>query len=289
MKNMKNTNLLIFVIALLLIGGCDNGPEPIPAYIHVEPFIVNVNNNQGTDKAQIRDVWVSDPNGFLGAYELPATFPVIGNGPTTLTLDPGIVENGISVTPGWYQLLQRTQVVVDLQPNVTDTIQPVTQYDPRVTFHYIEDFDNSNSLNVYFDTAATLTVETTDVGAFEEKSAIFTVTEDEPQLEVATLQRMNLPTEGDQVFIEVHYKNESILEIGLVGYRSTSIEPVQTYFIALNPQEEWNKIYINLTDQLIASADDIDEFQILFGTNLPAGQTSSTIQIDNIKVVSMTD
>lgn len=288
---MKKSNFYFFVIALLSIVGCDNGPEPIPAYIHVEPFVIGGNPDfVGSNfEPQIRDVWVSDPDGFIGAYELPATLPIIGNGLTTLTLDPGILENGISATPGWYELLQRVEVEVDLAPNQTDTIRPNTTYDPRVQFHYVENFDNSNSLNVYFDTASTLIVETTATGALEGNSATFTVTEDEPTMEVATLDRLDLPTEGDRAFIELHYKNESILEVGLVGYRSTSAEPVQTYFIALNPQQEWNKIYINLMDQLVASADDIDEFQILFGTNLPTGQTSSTIMIDNIKVVSMVD
>jgi len=291
---MKKIKFYLFVIVLLFIGSCDLDKEPIPAYIHIKPFIVdvNTNGNQGTKEQQITDAWVSDieTGDFLGVYELPATLPIIADGNTKLIIAPGILENGIRVTPNMYSLLTEYEVEINLAPNVIDTIQPTTQYDSRVIFHYIEDFEaNNNSLNEIIDT--TISIETDffeDPFAFEGSSIGFVLDEDNPKMEVAT-SSMELETKGDLTVMEMHYKNEGVLQIGLLGYTNINSSPAKTYFFALNPQSDWNKIYIDLTNQLVAHGSQIKHFRILFGTQLPAGQTTSTYLIDNIKVLELPD
>lgn len=285
---MKKGNLYFFVGLLLLIWSCDGEEEPIPAYLYIKPFDVSVNNNQGSAASKITDVWLSpEQEGFLGAYELPALIPILAEGSTKLLLDPGIKENGISSTPGIYPFLERYEVTVDLVPGQTDTIQPTTQYDnePLVEFPLVESFDNNNILTIYLDTTSNALVSTTGTNAFEGKSAKFTVDETNSSIQVASVQRMRLPKEGRTVFLEMHYKNDALLEVGLVGYRDGSNTPIKSFFIALNPRSDWNKIYINLTDELIASAADINEFQILLGARLQDGDASATYLIDNLKVL----
>lgn len=280
---MKKINLLAFVI-ILFFGSCDTTKEPIPAYVHIKPFtVITDNSNQGTSESKITDVWFTpEKEGFLGMYELPATIPVLAEGPLNLLLDPGIKLNGISSTPNIYPFFKRFEIEVDLAPNEVDTIQPVTSYDSRVKFDYIEDFETSNTLTVKLDPDQNISISTPD-GGLEGKAAKFTVTESDPLFEIASSDRMELPTLGDPVYLEMHYKNESLLQVGLVGYRNNT--PISTYIVALNPSDEWNKIYIELTQNLISVASDITEFQVLLGAQLQAGQTSSTFYVDNIKVM----
>lgn len=280
---MKNLNLFAFVI-VLFFGSCDIAKEPIPAYVHIKPFtVITDTGNQGTNKSKITDVWfIPEREGFLGMYELPATIPVLAEGPLKIFLDPGIKLNGINSTPDIYPFLQRYEVEVDLAPNEVDTIQPVTSYDARVKFDYIEDFETSNTLTINLDPDQTISVSTPD-GGLEGKAGKFTVTESDPLFEIASSDRMELPTLGDPVYLEMHYKNESVLQVGLVGYRNNT--PISTYIIALNPSNEWNKIYVELTQNLIAVASDITEFRLLIGAQLQEGQTSSTFYVDNIKIM----
>lgn len=290
---MKNINIYIFAIALLFIGGCEGDKEPIPSYIHVMPIQLETNNNQGTDDASaFPDVWVTlKQEGFLGNYELPATIPLLASGNTDVFLDAGIKLNGIKNTPDIYGVLNRLELVVDLQPNEVDTIYPIFTYSPDVVFPYIEDFEGSNSLNVILDTNIVTNTSLTTDGAFDGgKSVTFMVDEDNPIFEVATLTKMELPTgTQDQIFLEMHYKNEGLLEVGLVGYETGGTTANVAYFIALNPKSEWNKIYINLTNELINVNPNLTEFQIVFGTRLPEGVTSSRFHIDNIKVLYRED
>ena len=293
---MKKIELYLFVITLFFIGGCDLQKEPIPAYLHIKPFTLNVdsNGNQGSNKQpQIMDAWVSEAESgdFLGVYELPATLPIIANGNTNLIIEPGILENGIRVTPNIYKFMTRFETSVDVTPGEVDTIQPITQYDSRVIFHYVESFDNNNSLNVVLD--SNIMINTDFVlpqdGAFEGNSIGFVLDEDNPKMEVATLGQMELPTAGDVAVMEMHYKNEGVLQVALLGYEDNNPTPVLTYFFALNPQSDWNKIYIDLTGQLIDYGIRFKKFRILFGAQLPDGATSSTFLIDNIKVMEFPD
>lgn len=299
---MKKVNFYILAIALLFIGGCDREKEPIPAYIHVDSFGVTTdsNGNQGTAASQITDVWVSlKTEGFLGVYELPNTFPVLAEGKTTFFLQPGIKTNGISSTPDIYPFFEDQEVEVDLVAGETHTIALNTQYRSSVKFEYLENLDGSNSLSVFPDTNAIVEVERVDMtmGAFEGRSARFILDEDHPRIQVASSTLMprdnpatttveGLPLQGgSSIFLEMHYKCEGLLQVGLVGYKSGSTTPIRSFFIALNPKSEWNKIYINLTDELLNTNDELENFQILFGANLPEGQTSSTFYIDNLKVL----
>jgi len=284
---MKNLYLFTIVIVLFFCS-CDTTKEPIPAYIHVKPFIVDVslNGSQGTGASDIRDVsFFPEQEGFLGTYELPATIPVLLEGSKKLLFDPGVRLNGINATPTIYPFLKRYEIDVDLSPNQVDTIQPITSYDPRVKFEYLEDFDNSNTLTVKLDTAQVNSVSTTADGRFgdEGKSARFVVNEANPFFQIASLEKMKLPKQGDFVFMEMHYKNESLFQVGLVGYKNNN--PITTFIIALNPSSEWKKVYIELTQDLISVDNTITDFQVLFGAQLQSGETSATFYLDNIKVM----
>jgi hypothetical protein len=290
---MKKIELYAFVMVLLFIGSCDLDKEPIPAYIHIKPFDLDINSNQGTKEQQLTDAWISsaETGDFLGVYELPATFPIIADGNTDLIIEPGILENGIKVTPNIYKFMTRFETSVDLAPGEIDTIQPITRYDPRVIFRYQEDFNSNNSLDLVIDTSIMINTDSFSAqeGAFEGSSVGFVLDENNPKIEVATSTQIELPTEGDVVVMEMHYKNDGILQVALLGYEDNNSTPVLTYFFALNPQSSWNKIYIDLTGTLIQYGTRFKTFRILFGAQLPQGQTTSTYLIDNIKVMEFPD
>ncbi len=292
-KIMKKIELYFLVVILITMVSCDLQKEPIPAYLHIEPFAVDVNGNQGTKAQQIRDAWVSDAltGDFLGVYELPATLPIIAEGNTDLIIQPGILENGIQATPNIYSFMKRYAVSVDFTAGEIDTIQPVTGYDPRVIFHYQDDFNGTNTLQEVLDTNLMMntSIFSEANGAFEGGSVGFTLDADNPRFEVATTTLIELPTKGDAVIMEMHYKTEGILQVAVVGYIGTNPDFVKTFFFAMNPQSSWNKIYINLTNQLVAYGSQFTKFRILFGSQIPEGQSSATYLIDNLKIMELPD
>ena len=122
--------------------------------------------------------------------------------------------------------------------------------------------------------------------AFEGRSAKITIDEDHPQFEIAA--QIAIPVETPRTdnlkAIEMHYKNESILQVGIVEF--TGGVPSASYIVALTPQDDWNKVYIDLTDDLIA-ANSVTEYHFVVASRLQPGDTNATFFLDNIKVLHL--
>ena len=61
---------------------------------------------QGSNFKAITDAWVYVDDGLIGAFELPATIPVLAEGKHKLEIRPGIKLNGISSTRAPYPFYQ---------------------------------------------------------------------------------------------------------------------------------------------------------------------------------------
>lgn len=282
---MKNFKIYIFVIVLLNCFACDviNPDEPIPAYIHVKKFNVSSTAGQGSADSKVTDGFLYINDEFLGVYELPKTIPVLATGTTSIKVDPGIKENGIAATPDIYPFFERYSASLNLEPGEVDTITPTTTYIPEANFAFLENFEIGNTINYDADndTLNLPVIITND--AYDGRSIRFSVDEDNTHAEIATQERFQLPTNGNQTFLEIHYKNDAFFEIGLIGYQQNSATPLKSLVITLTPRDTWNKIYINLTETLIQS--DLFEYQLLFVGNLTPGETQSNFYLDNVKLI----
>jgi len=282
MKNLKN---YIFAVTLLSIVACDvvNPDEPIPAYIHIENFSVNTDVGQGSPDSKVTEAFLYINDEFLGIYELPKTIPVIASGTTDIKIDPGVKENGISATPDIYPFFKRYSTSRDLQPGEEVTISPVTTYIEEANFAYLENFELGNTITFDADGDTMNLPVIISNDAYDGRSIRFSVNENNTHAEIATQELFQLPTDGNQTFLEIHYKNDALFEIGLIGYQLNSPTPLKSLVITLTPRDTWNKIYINLTDVLIQS--DLAQYQLLFVGDLPVGETQANFYLDNVKLI----
>lgn len=273
---------------LLGAAGCDE-PEPIPAYLRIEPFIVNEKGGAGWQ--EITDGWLYVNDEFLGAYTLPATVPVLAEGECEILVFPGVKENGILATPNLYQFMKRYETTLDLSPPGITAIQPQTEYATDAVIPWGErgDFDGSSELQFVNRDGddSTSYVLTTD-SAYAGKSIRMQVDEDHPLIEIAT-EKVPLPTTAEQeVWLELHYKNDVSFTLNLLSSTNNSSEFIQVVFL-FNKSDGWNKIYINLTEFLVASLQ--EDHRLDFRVTLPKNeqgqytQTSGKVMLDNIRLV----
>lgn len=273
------------LFTLLLLVAC-NKEEPIPAYIHIESFQVDTNpNTQGSSSNNLKDVWVYRQDGNVqGVYELPATFPLLEEGNTLYTFEPGILMNGVSTTRVSYPFLAGDTMVVNLQPGEIDTVQPVVEYRDNIDFLLIDDFDQTNSFtnmetvsnppDCVFEgpRSATLATDSFDLD-FNELFAYTTETFEVPPLQQA-------------VFMEFDYKATHRFWVG-IAFQANDGSTVELFSTGINPRDEWNHLYANHTPNLnIAQA---DEYRFFFYTELPDDTTQPEdilVFIDNVKIIS---
>ena len=299
-KTIIPDNLLPTRAGFLLIGlnlmfclSCEiiNPPEQIPAYLRIETFVLNTQGNEGSNSHKITDAWIYVGGEFLGAYPLPATVPVLQAGEQELIIDPGIKDNGIEALPEIYPYYQRFRTTLNLKEGQTETIRPQTRYKENLTFALREEFETVfHSLSDDFDENEATSVSYDTGEAFEGSgSGRIVLTAANPTIEVASNIRLRtLPTDGSaQVYLEMDYKTDTKLDIGLRGYNTNGIGAT-SYSRGVNAKRSWNKVYINLTDPLIDSQ--LDSYQLMFRANFPSGeqgfnQSEAIILLDNLKII----
>ncbi|MEO6759128.1 MAG: hypothetical protein ABIO24_06715, partial [Saprospiraceae bacterium] len=141
-KFIYGTCSVLFVV----LWGCKDQPEAIPAYLEIKPFVVNAEGGAGWQKITEGYVYVNRE--YLGAYSLPASVPVLAEGSSLVFVYPGVKKNGIVATPDIYPFLLRHEQTVDLTGGQSTSIQPVTSYDPDDKFSWNLDrttFDGGSS------------------------------------------------------------------------------------------------------------------------------------------------
>jgi len=282
--------LWCLLVPALAFYSCKDQPEQIPAYLRLEPFTVNAPGGAGWQK--ITDGWLYVNGEFLGAYTLPATVPVLAEGDSDIWLFPGVKENGILETPNIYDFLERFSQKKNLSPAQTTLIQPETRYKTDAIFAWAADrtsFDGPSSLVLENrDTDTSNTFELTSVGAFAGLSVKIAVNKDHPTLEIIT-EQADLPVNGNQqVWLELHYRNDVPFVLYLIGTTGSSPETILPIY-RFNAVENWNKVYMNLTQFMVQSGE--AKHRLLFQTLLPRGsdgnytKDAGTVYLDNIKLV----
>ncbi len=277
----------------VVLAACDiiNPAEDIPAYVYVESFQVNTDSrSEGTNSSKIEEVWLSVNGNFLGAYTLPALIPILESGMRTLTLSAGIKDNGISATPEIYPFYDDYEVQLELRPNEVDTLRPIIGYRDNTRFAFIEQFETEDS-HIFQDLRAGTTanrVQIVSEGGLEGNSAYVQLNEDNPLVELATLNAYrDLTTRGFVAYLEVDFRSDVIVVFGVQGFRN-GVPGTPIFDPGFLPGATWSKIYFNLSPLVFGN--NFDEFKILFQAILPNEdgvfiQKDANIWLDNIKLV----
>lgn len=279
---------------LISVLGCDliNPEEEIPGYVSVESFQVTTTAAQGSASSKISEVWVSSGSDFLGAYRFSTPFPVLGTGSQTLTLQAGIKDNGIGELPEIYPFYAPVTVSVDLSANETQAIRPVTTYLPETKFAFIENFEGPQHIfrNVRTGTPAQAVQRSTEMPFEGQASGVFVLDSVNTVVEVVALPLLaDLNTNSPYVYLEMNYKSDVDVFVGLVGFETGGpIAGTTVYETGFRARSEWNKIYFNLSQTIFDSR--FPQYQIILQAAIPVQngvpeKKVAKVWIDNVKLV----
>lgn len=312
--NRKSLRFSVFSIALLfilsLLGSCQKfeSDQTVPAYIRIDSIILQTNyEEEGAPTSNITDAWVYINDEALGAYELPAVFPVLANGLTTVRVDPGIKINGIAALrtpyPFYQPIIQEVMLVEGEEVNLNnDTLYydgeevpytMTTGYYDNLEFVWMEDFEDP-SLSLDSTSKSMIDITRTNpanspeafLSDYSKYSGLMILTTDKWLIDVATNVGYEdgfvLPKLGQPVFLEVDFKNNNYFTAGFYARELSQI--IQSPVVNMNPTTEWKKIYINLTPGVSSQVNAID-FNIFFGSTKENAVDEPRILIDNVKLI----
>lgn len=285
MQLNKKSSILYLFIFVLFFSSCEiiNPEETIPSYLRIDEIKLDVNSNLGSNSNKITDAWVYVDDQIIGAYELPAKFPILIEGRHKVLIKAGIKVNGISDTRGAYPFFEGYTTYVDFVKDSVIAITPMVNYYTTTQFVLNEDFESSGILfekTSRADTTLEKTNNVTDV--FEgDYSGIVHLTTDKSLFECKSIEEFVFPSNGKPVYVELNYKSDIPFMVGFFANNYLSSE--QHSVLTVNKSDTWNKIYINMTDAASNYSNAVN-FNIFIGATLAEG-TEATIHLDNIRLV----
>lgn len=278
------------LLCLFIASGCSifDKEETVPGFVVITANDLETFAGQGANTINAPDVHVFANEQFVGTFELPATIPVLENGPTRINVSAGIKNNGISSNRIIYPFYAPLNREINLMPGVVTPINadtvPTYRYFPvgTLTF-FLEEFEDIGTSLQRPDTSfAQLVITTDDEEVLSGNGSGKVVLNDsKPNFEARTTWNMtNLP-KGQVMYLEIDFKGTNALEIWV-----RTLDPqINKFFVAgLVPQTEWTKVYIEMTGA-IASQFQTNAFQLTFESRKPFSSIEETLFIDNIKFI----
>lgn len=261
-----------------------NPADPVPSYLKIDGVTLNTTNaTEGSNSNKIVDAWAYAGGQDLGVYNLPALFPVLASGPTQIIISPGIEDNGIAASRTIYPFYFPDTQTIDLQPKIIYPLHPVFKYRPGTVFSFIEDFESGNIFNrIDGDTTLTRIVSSPDIFEGAGCGKIF-LDSLHTYTEVETANAYIISTNvTNPIYLELNYKCTQPFQVGIMAHKGT--EFIRYYNWTINPKAEWNKIYLNMTDDIRQLA--ADDYRILIKATYDVTvKPDAGIFFDNIKLV----
>lgn len=278
--------LPLFFISIITSCEIINPEETIPSYVYIDDFTFTCNLElQGYPSSKITDAWVYANGIFIGAFEIPATVPILESGETELIVYPGIKENGISGTGMIYPFYNGYTITRNLIAGETDTIHPSSTYKPSasLTFIFRDNFELGNQFHSV-ESDADLTTTTSVPDVFEGlRSAITTLTDDLDTFRVST-DPLFFGTIDKQLFLEIDYR----CDLNFLVYLKCNTSGGSTIYdevLTITAKDYWNKIYINLNPTLqFFSSYQPESYNLEFRAFNTTNDTAQ-ILLDNLKII----
>ncbi len=280
------SSVIMVITAAFVVGqsGCQlfDGGGPGPMFLDVEDVLFRTGSNQGAPSHNFRDVWVYADGKDLGVYEWPVSVPVLSDGTVvTMTFLAGIRNNGINSNPIQYPFIQLVERTLDFTPGENVQVIPEFEHFDEVRFVFIEDFEGNHIFQSDVDGDPSTSIQKSSVALYGLFSGRGVVSAEHPLLEIGTATVY--PTAevvGSPLYLELDYKTDVPVEIGYNGLVTNLL--TKDYVVGLVPQENWNKVYIELTGAIGSSI--FDGYQIIIRATHQGGGEAE-IFVDNLKLI----
>lgn len=284
--------VFILMSAGLFFQACDfiNPEEDVPAWVTINQINMSGKYGVGQKPVKITDAWVFVDDKLLGAFELPAKFPVLSAGEHQIAIQGGIEINGIASTRSYYPFYETHRQTINLEEGkeftALDTVS--VSYMSIARFMFSETFDSTVLQLDKISTSDTNIIRTNDEAIRYRDDGVYSgiVNLDDINSSFEIVNTNNIRYDGYEipVFLEMNYNAEIEFSVGLYVMVSSS-SSVRYEHIKIKPTSEWNKIYINFTPKLNEYYAPV-YFKIFISGTKGSNTGNAKLLFDNIRLVT---
>lgn len=298
--------LPLLLVALFVLVSCKKSETP--SFLHIEhvdlkvrPFNGNASEFEGTADHKIVDAWVYLNDVLVGTWEVPARVPLITSGNQKITIIAGIKNNGISSARVDYAFYDLYSTNLNLIPGETVDFKddsnsvlyngkyvPFVQYFPSGLVFWNEQFEEAGTQfepKIVGQPEFIITQNPEEVFNYNpndgsQGSGYIQLNPTNNIFEIISTHEFN-PQKGQKVYLEMNYKSNCILQIGVY---ETAPADVKVYGKGLNPNSEWTKVYIELTDE-VARRVNASSYKLFIEGLYEETSGTGEVFLDNIKLI----
>lgn len=276
---------LILACAGFYMSSCSflDSSEEVPMYFQIDSVGFETKPEEGINTAKINAVAAFAYGFSIGVYEIPARIPVIEERENLdLVLFGNIRNNGIASNPINYPFFEPLEYNFEFEPGATRKLNPVFKYSDASNVRMISDFESGNDFTVNVDNNPGIVFKRSSETPYGNFCGKITLSNPGEEFEKSTFTAISKQEVANgSVFLEMDYRNEIPIAVGVFRIESGGLF-VPFYKLVLNEQDDWNKVYIELTTE-IADAQ-VENFTILIGS--AAGNTNTgSVWIDNLRLL----
>ena len=275
-------------VVVFAVGCNRSDDDALPAFIAADSFTFTTQNIQGSNSNGISELWCYADGNVLGVVDTPVSLPLLKSGSQTITIFPGIKNNGMGTSRIRYPFYTSYDTTLNVVPGETYRLNPRFNYLSSALIDATRNFEAGNSF-----------------AAASSNDGVMELLND-PLLVASGVRcvRMSLPasstllsyldennialTAGNVAFMEMDYSCNNTFVVGVYVVQDGSstkfpvlyLTPTQSTGVEL-PQ--WNKIYMDL-GMIASQYPSADGFRLYVECTREEA-TVPVIFIDDIKIV----
>lgn len=275
--------LFVMIVMSMLAPSCKkHEPAPGAFFLVADTVKVNAAEKQGSNSHKITDLWLYVNGQFQGAYPVGKKMPIVSHDkPVSINLFAGIQNNGISTTRVFWNFYELLQIDTSIASGETVTMPITFRYNSSATFTWTENFDSDLGYGIRkSDVSDTSFRLASAEDSFENNSIEIGLSGNDQLAQIESSgPGFVLPYGKSDVYLELNYKCNHEFLVGLIS-DDQRLRPT----IFISPQQQWNKIYIQLA-QAVNSPQTSSRYKVFFRMVRGGSQGDLRMFLDNIKLV----
>lgn len=271
----------LFLFSFLITFSCkkDSLKAPTASFLVVDKASLKTTPSQGANSHKITDIWYYVDGQFKGAFPVGSVMPIVAENNANITLFAGIKNNGISSTRLPYEFYRQITLNQSLEAGKTYTISPEFEYTSNAIFNYTVDFSSNNTFQSVGDSATVIVNSPALTYGGTGGSLFMGMSDAKPTAKIVQSAPYFLPTGGEPIYLELDYRCNQSFVVGVIGGGSDEREA-----LTINPSDNWNKIYIQLTGVVSRQPTyTVQGYQVFIRATKEVN--SPQIYLDNIKLI----